>query len=320
MDSDSDQAQPHSESWPLPGPGPRAGGIDDGDHARQPGTSELGGQQQQQPEPGKGEGQGKRPWWRRRIAIWSFVIAAVLLVAFVILLTLGLLGYLKVGSFSTRNSTGKASSDSEQQAPNPLSTIPLLSEPTFTYVAPPPPPITVTPAAVTPAAATPSPTNLGTLNIVRYAMTCWRCPLWPLLIAPGVLCRELLRCNGRFVVNLLCSWSSRPDVFRRLDLLEAGGRGVACLMSALKYVIFYGASTVREFTMPCDRVASLCCCSSSVSTAPQITDTPLLAGPGSAGQPRLCDLCRDDPRWRHQPVPRDALRGTTRGQSEVEGT
>lgn len=176
MDSDSDQAQSHPESWPLPGPGPRAGSIDDGDHARhQHGASELGGQQQgQRQQPGPIRGQGKRPWWRRRIAMWSFAIAAVLLVAFVVLLTLGLLGYLKVGSFSTRNSTGQASSDSEQQRPpNPLSTIPLLSEPTFTYVAPAPPPVTVTAAA-----ATPLPTNLGTLNIVRCGMTCRRCPSW----------------------------------------------------------------------------------------------------------------------------------------------
>lgn len=174
VDSDSDQAQSHPESWPLPGPGPRAGSIDDGDHARhQHDTSELGGQHgqhgRQQLEPG--HGQAKRPWWRRRVAIWSFAVAAVLLVAFVILLVLGLLGYLKVGSFSTRNNTEQASSDSEQQRPNPLSTIPLLSEPTFTYVAPAPPPVTITPAA-----ATPTPTNLGTLNTVRYAMTCRRCP------------------------------------------------------------------------------------------------------------------------------------------------
>lgn len=167
VDSDSDQAQSHPESWPLPGPGPRAGSTDDGDHAR--------GGQQQQPEPQLGKGQGRRPWWRRRVALWSFAIAAVLLVAFVVLLTLGLLGYLKVGSFSTRNSTEQASSDSEQRPPNPLSTIPLLSEPTFTYVAPPPPPTTVAPAA-----AAPTPTNLGTLNIVRCAMTCRRCPLWSL--------------------------------------------------------------------------------------------------------------------------------------------
>lgn len=180
MDSDSDQAQPHNESWPLPGPGPRAGSTDDGDHARnQQGTSKLGveeqqQQQQQQPPESSGKGQGKRPWWRTRIAIWSFILAAFLLVVFVVLLTLGLLGYLKVGSFSSRN-TEQASSDSEQRPPNPLSTIPLLSEPTFTYVAPAPPPVTVTPAA---AAPTPSPTNLGTLNIVRCAMTCRRFPLW----------------------------------------------------------------------------------------------------------------------------------------------
>lgn len=177
VDSDSDQAQPQPESWPLPGPGPRAGGTDDGDHARsQHDTSGLGGRQQgqQQPEPEPGRAQGKRPWWRRRVAIWSFAAAAVLLVAFVVLLVLGLLGYLKVGSFSTRNSTEQASSDSEQRPPNPLSTIPLLSEPTFTYVAPPPPPITVTPAA-----ATPIPTNLGTLNIVRI---CNDMPALPLAV------------------------------------------------------------------------------------------------------------------------------------------
>lgn len=180
VDSDSDQAHSHPESWPLPGPGPRAGSIDDGDHARrQHDTAGLGGQQGGQ-QLHSGHGQGKRPWWRRRAAIWSFIVAAVLLVAFVVLLVLGLLGYLKVGSFSTRNNTQQASSDSEQQRPNPLSTIPLLSEPTFTYLAPAPPPVTVTPAAATPAAATPIPTNLGTLNIVRSAMTCRRCPLWSL--------------------------------------------------------------------------------------------------------------------------------------------
>lgn len=199
VDSDSDQAQSHNESWPLPGPGPGAGSIDDGDHARQPGASELGGQQQkQQPEPEPALGQRKRPWWRRRIAIWSFVAAAVLLVAFVILLTLGLLGYLKVGSFSTRNSTGQASSDSEQRPPNPLSTIPLLSEPTFTYVAPPPPPVTaVTVATVAPAAATPVPTNLGTLNIVRCAMTC---PALPLVVLPW-------RCWYTVLRAIMLSWS-----------------------------------------------------------------------------------------------------------------
>lgn len=191
--SDSDQAHSHPESWPLPGPGPRVGSTDDGDHARhQHDTSGLGGQQLD-----PGHGQGRRPWWRRRLAIWSFVVAAVLLVAFVVLLVLGLLGYLKVGSFSTRNNTQQASSDSEQQRPNPLSTIPLLSEPTFTYVAPAPPPLTVTPAAVTPAAATPIPTNLGTLNIVRSAVTCRRCPLWSLsgaAVQSAKSCRPLAGC------------------------------------------------------------------------------------------------------------------------------
>ncbi|KKY34725.1 putative acetylcholinesterase precursor [Diaporthe ampelina] len=114
-DSDSDQAQPPHESWPLPGPGPRAGSTDDGDHARQHDTAELGRQREPEPDPeaeaeaeaeskpgglgqGQGQGQGKRPWWRRRIAIWSFAAAAVLLVAFVVLLTLGLLGYLKAAA------------------------------------------------------------------------------------------------------------------------------------------------------------------------------------------------------------------------------
>lgn len=85
VDSDPDQAQSHPEPWPLPGPGPLAGSIDDdGDHARH-----------QQLD--SGHGQGKRPWWRRRVATWSLVVAAVLLVAFVVLLVLGLLGYLKPG-------------------------------------------------------------------------------------------------------------------------------------------------------------------------------------------------------------------------------
>jgi hypothetical protein len=155
--SDSDQAH---------GPGLRAGSGDHARHQRDT-IAEQGAQAQQ------------RPWWRRRVAIWSFVVAAVLLVALVVLLVLGLLGYLKVGSFSTRTKTPQASSDPDQQRPNPLSTIPLLSEPTFTYLppvpvpapapasapAPAPPPITVPPAA-----ATPTPTNIGTLNIVSYAM------------------------------------------------------------------------------------------------------------------------------------------------------
>ncbi|KAK2610626.1 hypothetical protein N8I77_004041 [Diaporthe amygdali] len=98
VDSDSDQPNSHPESWPLPGPGPQAGSVGDGDHARQLDASELGVQgRQQQKQPKQQPGQGKRPWWRRRIAIWSFVIAAVLLVAFVVLLVLGLLGYLKPG-------------------------------------------------------------------------------------------------------------------------------------------------------------------------------------------------------------------------------
>lgn len=216
VDSDSDQAQHQTESWPLPGPGPKAGSIDDGDHARsQHGTSALGGGQQQQQPPASGKGQGKRPWWRTRIAIWSFILAAFLLVVFVVLLTLGLLGYLKVGSFSSRNSE-QASSNSEQRPPNPLSTIPLLSEPTFTYVAPAPPPVTVTPAA---AAPTPSPTNLGTLNIVRCAMTCRRCPLWSWYTVLGVV----VCCNGRFNINSLCSWSSRSDIF--VTFLPRLGRG-----------------------------------------------------------------------------------------------
>lgn len=180
VDSDSDQAQSHPESWPLPASGPQAGSVGDGDLARQLDASELGGQQQQPPGQGEGKakgigiGNGKRPWWRTRIAIWSFVLAAVLLVVFVVLLVLGLLGYLKVGSFSSRNTTEQASSDSEQRPPNPLSTIPLLSEPTFTYVAPAPPPA----ATVASTVAAPSPTNFGTLNIVRPSMTCRRCPLW----------------------------------------------------------------------------------------------------------------------------------------------
>lgn len=67
------------------------------------------------------------PWWKTRRAKLGFAVGALLLVAFVVLLTLGLLGYLrKVGPFG--NLLNKDSIFSQPPA-NPLSTIPLMSDP-----------------------------------------------------------------------------------------------------------------------------------------------------------------------------------------------
>lgn len=91
---------------------------------------------------GAGGGRPKRPWWKNR---WLLVGAGTfLIVIFIVLLVLGLLGYLrKVGPFApslapAASRKGSASSLSSFSAPeNPLSTIPLLSDPFATPVSTP---------------------------------------------------------------------------------------------------------------------------------------------------------------------------------------
>lgn len=116
-------------------------------------------------EASSGKQQHQRPWWKTRRAKLACAVVALLLPAFVILLPLGLLGYLrKVGPFSSFNAKGKSS----QIPANPLSTIPLMSDP-FAI------PASITPASPTPApdqpsvplSAGPAPTNQPAINAVR---------------------------------------------------------------------------------------------------------------------------------------------------------
>lgn len=115
--------------------------------------------------PGAGEGGTRQlPWFKTRKALISFVVGGLLLIVLVVLLVLGLLGYLrKVGPFA-----GLIQNNSKTPA-NPLSTIPLMSDPFATmsaYTVPSTPTPTITP--ITAAAAAPSPTNLPTTTAVRF--------------------------------------------------------------------------------------------------------------------------------------------------------
>lgn len=90
--------------------------------------------------PGGGQ---KRPWWKTRKALAGYAGGFVLLV-FVVLLVLGLLGYLrKVGPLSALGS--KSPTASTSSAPNPLTTIPLMSDP---FALPPATPVPTSTATV----------------------------------------------------------------------------------------------------------------------------------------------------------------------------
>lgn len=190
--------------WPLidNNPSPAASGGDGGDAVgrqhevlrgvQQPRGGAVGDeeqQQQQQPPPSSpGAGKKQAPWWKTRKAVVSFAVGGVLLVALVVLLVLGLLGYLrKVGPFASLVQNGSSAAT----APNPLSTIPLMSDP---FANPPatsniPIPIpTPTPSSTIAQAplsvsvvANPAPTNLPTINAVRInsVRTIWTCEQTP---------------------------------------------------------------------------------------------------------------------------------------------
>lgn len=184
--------------WPLIDGSPSkvasegdGGDAVDGRHKALPGVQQpwagaLGDeeQRQQQPLPTSSSGAGKKQtrWWKTRKAVVGFVVGGILLVALVVLLVLGLLGYLrKVGPFASLVHTGSSAAT----APNPLSTIPLMSDPfanppaasdisTLTPTPTPTPTPTITPAQapLSSVVANPAPTNLPTTNAVRINSVC----------------------------------------------------------------------------------------------------------------------------------------------------
>lgn len=171
--------------WPLadtpaPAPAPLTGRVEDASAGPEQHEAsgvlsrEADGQQQQQPYSSSGDEKKPQPWWKTRKAIAAYGAGAVLLVAFVVLLVLGLLGYLrKVGPFSNLEHQDSSSPSSSSPSsfssplagnavPNPLSTIPLMADP---FAVPqPPPPVPTTPL---PGPVDPTPTNLPTTDAVR---------------------------------------------------------------------------------------------------------------------------------------------------------
>lgn len=158
----SSSAEPHSPTDPLPQTESSSTPAVDGEdgaagqqHADTGVQSPVLEEQQQ-------SSVEKRPWWKTRKAMLAFAGGAVLLILFVVLLTLGLLGYLKkVGPFA--NLFNKQSTEIPA---NPLSTIPLMADPFATQTAVP----TATPTLMT-LAGVPTPTNQPTLQAVRYHKT-----------------------------------------------------------------------------------------------------------------------------------------------------
>lgn len=120
---------------------------------------------------GAGSGTRQMPWWKTRKAMWSFAAGGVLLVVLVVLLVLGLLGYLrKVGPFASL----VQSASSASTASNPLSTIPLMSDPfanpsssSSTAIIPSATPTLAQSLPSVSVVSNPGPTNLPTINAVR---------------------------------------------------------------------------------------------------------------------------------------------------------
>ncbi|CAN8099347.1 unnamed protein product [Discula destructiva] len=106
----------------------------------------------------------QRPWWKTRGAKAGFAAGALVLAVFVVLLTLGLLGYLrKVGPFASL--INNQTTPSSQVPANPLSTIPLVADP---FANPPPAAAAVpTPPTSINVPGVAIPTNQPTLNAVR---------------------------------------------------------------------------------------------------------------------------------------------------------
>lgn len=170
--------------------------------------------------PGAGEGSKQQlPWFKTRKALISFAVGGLLLVVLVVLLVLGLLGYLrKVGPFASLIQ----SSSKDSTPANPLSTIPLMSDPFATmsaYTVPSTPTPTLiptlipTPLSVSVAAAVPTPTNLPTTNAVRFnsMRMMWIYELWAGISPASMACSVgNLECLGsadfpRLVSDLILS-------------------------------------------------------------------------------------------------------------------
>lgn len=154
-------------------------------------------QQQQQSEK-------KRPWWKTRRAKLAYAAGAILLTAFVVLLTLGLLGYLKkVGPFA--NLLNKQSTPSPA---NPLSTIPLMADPFAT------PPTSLIPTPTVDSnnnnlAGVATPTNQPIINAVRYCES----PLPTDFVLPFALERNFGGAPKQSLPSILCAHAqnSRDD-------------------------------------------------------------------------------------------------------------
>lgn len=133
------------------------------------GAGEADAQLSSSSSPGGGARGTKRPWWKTRWAIVGYA-GAVLLVLFVVLLVLGLLGYLrKVGplsSLASSSSKGSTSPSSTSAAPNPLTTIPLMSDP---FALPPATPVPTSSTAIVQTAVPTQTIQPVRMNQTRFA-------------------------------------------------------------------------------------------------------------------------------------------------------
>lgn len=208
----SSSTEPHSPNDPLPQTesfSTRAVDGQDGAAGQQnvdTGVQSPVLEEQQQPS------LEKRPWWKTRKAMLAFAGGAVLLILFVVLLTLGLLGYLKkVGPFA--NLFNKQSTEIPA---NPLSTIPLMADPFATQTAVP----TATPTLMT-LAGVPTPTNQPTLQAVRYHKS-----LINLLILAAHLHSEELMCASKSHVCII----GLPNAFRRICAGHSSFSHLTCIV------------------------------------------------------------------------------------------
>lgn len=217
----SSSAGPRSQTppWPLaePCPAPAAAAA-----AAADGKDAGAARQQQEANTGvqswlfEGQQSGKkRRWWATRRAKMGFAAGAVLLAAFVVLLTLGLLGYLKkVGPFASLINNHQST---PEPPANPLSTIPLMSDPFATpATAPTPTPTSQNFLGVA------TPTNQPTINAVSYcerpcllSAVCHAMPCHAIFHEEGVM-RALDTTTTTRLLPTLWGCSSRHGLLVRL--------------------------------------------------------------------------------------------------------
>lgn len=168
----SPERDSQTPQWPLADSKTPAAGGDDGGGAAGVQPRGVVDEEQQQPTLSPSLGEKQRPWWKTRKAKIGYAVGAVLLVAFVVLLVLGLLGYLrKVGPFASLLGSLNKDAISAAPPPNPLSTINLMSDP-FANPAATPTPNTISLTTPVAAAATPTSTALSLTNAVRPTPCC----------------------------------------------------------------------------------------------------------------------------------------------------